>query len=169
MTNDPRNAHWESPHFAPATGHDAIVPADTDIIGPRVGAAIIDFVGANIAIVLAGLAAGSAYVAVNGSYGAGGQAVVFLTAILTAMAYFILPEGAIGKTPGKALLGLRVVHSDGEALTWGGAVVRNLLRLIDGMFFYLVGFLLVVLTDMHQRLGDMAADTVVVEDMAARP
>jgi uncharacterized RDD family membrane protein YckC len=40
--------------------------------------------------------------------------------------------------------------------------IRTILRIIDGIFFYLVAFICVVATKQKQRLGDMAAGTLVV-------
>jgi uncharacterized RDD family membrane protein YckC len=57
---------------------------------------------------------------------------------------------------------LRVVRQDGAALDWQAAVVRNILRIIDGLFFYLVGAIAVWISKSKQRLGDMAAHTIVV-------
>jgi uncharacterized RDD family membrane protein YckC len=48
--------------------------------------------------------------------------------------------------------------------------VRNLLKFVDGFFYFLVGILLVALTENRQRLGDLAARTVVVTGRAgSRP
>ena len=50
----------------------------------------------------------------------------------------------------------------GGHVGFGAAVVRNLLRLVDGLFFYLVGALFAFSSPRAQRLGDRAAHTVVV-------
>lgn len=60
------------------------------------------------------------------------------------------------------MLGLRVVKTDGSPLGWSQAVIRNLLRVIDGLFSYLVGAILIWDSPLRQRLGDRAAKTVVV-------
>lgn len=88
----------------------------------------------------------------------GGQ-FVWMFAGLLAFAY---AEGAWGTTPGKKLMGLRVVGIDGEPCGFGRALVRNVLKLADGFFNFNVGLLLAALTDTRQRLGDMAARTVVI-------
>lgn len=77
--------------------------------------------------------------------------------------YFIVFEGVLGWTPGKILSGLRVVQTDGNRIGLIRAAVRNLYRIIDGLFFYLVGALMIWRTPLHQRLGDLAAGTLVVE------
>lgn len=77
--------------------------------------------------------------------------------------YFIVFEGVLGWTPGKILSGLRVIQTDGRRIDLIRAAVRNLYRIIDGLFFYLIGALIIWRTPLHQRLGDLAAGTLVVE------
>jgi uncharacterized RDD family membrane protein YckC len=60
------------------------------------------------------------------------------------------------------MVGIRVVGEDGEHATFGAAVVRNLLRFVDALFFYLVGAVFALTSTRGQRLGDRAAHTVVV-------
>jgi uncharacterized RDD family membrane protein YckC len=81
---------------------------------------------------------------------------------IVAMGYYIVMEARMGYTVGKLAVGLRVVRADGTPLDWPSAVVRNLLRIVDGLFFYLVGAILVWTSDRRQRLGDRVASTVVV-------
>jgi uncharacterized RDD family membrane protein YckC len=81
--------------------------------------------------------------------------------VLVAYSYF---EGRFGKTPGKWLLGIRVLGTDLRPCGFGRAILRNLLTFVDGFFNFLVGALLVALTENWQRLGDLAARTIVVVD-----
>jgi len=68
-----------------------------------------------------------------------------------------------GQTIGKRLLGLRVVDSRGLRLEPAQVIVRNLMRFLDALpLFYLVGGVSCVFNRYHQRLGDLAAGTVVV-------
>jgi uncharacterized RDD family membrane protein YckC len=77
--------------------------------------------------------------------------------------YYILLEGYLGQTVGKMLLGIKVVREDnGEGPGLGAATIRTLLRIIDGLFSYLVAFITVLISGKNQRLGDMAAHTLVV-------
>ena len=73
-------------------------------------------------------------------------------------------EGRFGKTPGKWLVGIRVLGTDLRPCGFGRALLRNLLTFVDGFFNFLVGVLLVALTENWQRLGDLAARTIVVAD-----
>lgn len=79
--------------------------------------------------------------------------------------YFTLLEGFFGATAGKMLLGLRVVQLDGSQITWREAIVRNLLRPIDEIIFYLVAAISVWASPRKQRLGDRAAQTIVVRNV----
>ena len=77
--------------------------------------------------------------------------------------YYILLEGYRGQTVGKMLLGIKVVREDnGEVPGLGAATIRTLLRIIDGIFSYLVAFVTVLISGKNQRLGDIAAHTLVV-------
>lgn len=77
-------------------------------------------------------------------------------------AAFAVGEGLWGLTPGKWLLGIRVVGTDLRPCGIGRALVRNLLKLVDGFFNFLIGILMVAFTRDWQRLGDLAARTIVV-------
>ncbi len=84
---------------------------------------------------------------------------------ILAMAYYAIMEGYRGQTVGKMLLGIRVVREDtGGAPGLKRALVRSLLRVVDGLLGYLVGFVAVVSSRKDQRLGDMAAGTLVVRE-----
>jgi uncharacterized RDD family membrane protein YckC len=76
--------------------------------------------------------------------------------------YLIAAEAVAGTTLGKRIVGLRVVKADGSQMDWSASVIRNVLRIIDGLFVYLVGAILVWRSPTRQRLGDRVADTYVV-------
>jgi uncharacterized RDD family membrane protein YckC len=70
-----------------------------------------------------------------------------------------------GQTPGKRAIRLRVITTSGRPITVYEALLRNLLRIVDQLpGIYTVGLLAIFLTERHQRLGDLAADTVVVHE-----
>jgi uncharacterized RDD family membrane protein YckC len=71
-------------------------------------------------------------------------------------------EGRWGRTPGKWIAGIRVLGTDFEPCGFGRGLIRNALKFVDGFFNYMVGILIVALTENWQRVGDMAARTVVV-------
>jgi len=77
--------------------------------------------------------------------------------------YLWLLEASFGVTLGKAMVGVRVVQiTERSSLT--AFAIRNLLRIVDGMAFYLVGTLVAGCSKMHRRLGDICAGTVVIEE-----
>jgi uncharacterized RDD family membrane protein YckC len=78
------------------------------------------------------------------------------------LAYYIVMEAMWGATLGKKAMGLKVVKESGEPLDWQASIVRNVMRIIDGFLFYLVGAIVVWVSKSRQRLGDMAAHTLVV-------
>ncbi len=68
-----------------------------------------------------------------------------------------------GATPGKKLLGLRVMNGNGTPVGWTASLLRNLVRAVDTLpGCYAFGCVSVLLSRNLQRLGDMAADTIVV-------
>ena len=76
---------------------------------------------------------------------------------------------ASGRTPGKRWTGLRVVRLDGAPVGFVTSAVRNLLRIVDVLpGFYGVGLVAVLASRRNQRLGDMAAGTLVVRERGAR-
>ncbi len=83
--------------------------------------------------------------------------------LLFAFLYYWLLEGLAGATLGKGIVGVRVRGVSGVRCSLGASLVRNLLRIIDAFFVYLVGFLVAVFSKNRQRIGDHAARTVVVE------
>lgn len=88
--------------------------------------------------------------------------VFFLVSGLGSFLYYGLSElFSRGQTIGKRMSGIRVVRLDGFALDPGGILVRNIFRLVDQIpVLWIVPFL----SKNSQRLGDMAAGTVVVAD-----
>lgn len=79
-------------------------------------------------------------------------------------AYFIVFELLwAGQSPGKRIVGLRVVKTGGYALRFPDSLLRNLLRAVDFLpIFYGVGLTSLLLTRHCQRLGDIVAGTLVV-------
>jgi uncharacterized RDD family membrane protein YckC len=79
-------------------------------------------------------------------------------------AYFMISERLTGgRSIGKRLVGLRVIGQDGLPLTARASLVRNLLRAVDVLpGSYVVGLVAIVASPKCQRLGDLAAGTIVV-------
>jgi len=94
-----------------------------------------------------------------------------LAAAAAVMAYFLVSIGYgiltewywQGQTIGKRLLRLRVMDVQGLRLRFSQVVIRNLLRFVDTLpVFYMVGGLACLISSRSQRLGDIAANTIVV-------
>jgi uncharacterized RDD family membrane protein YckC len=75
-----------------------------------------------------------------------------------------------GRTLGKRAVGIRVVTDQGVPITGAQAVVRNVVGAADGLlpFFYLTGLASMLLTAKFQRLGDLAAGTMVIVEERVR-
>lgn len=101
----------------------------------------------------------------NGSYQlgieGGDRAALLLLGIF--FAYYVICEAIFGRTIGKRLVGLRVVDGEGQHIGLGASFVRNLLRLVDGLFFYFIAAA-VWSSPRRQRLGDRVANTFVIRD-----
>ncbi len=86
-----------------------------------------------------------------------------IISLLIIFGYFVLMEGAYGQTVGKMAVKIKVTREDGSKISYADAVVRNVLRIIDGLLAYLIGAILIWTSDEKQRLGDRAAHTVVIK------
>jgi uncharacterized RDD family membrane protein YckC len=78
------------------------------------------------------------------------------------LVYMTVMESAYGASLGKFALGIRVVRLDGQPVDGFTSFLRNIIRAVDGAFFYLVGSIIVWNSPLKQRLGDKAAKTIVV-------
>jgi uncharacterized RDD family membrane protein YckC len=80
--------------------------------------------------------------------------------------YFTLFEAFWnGRTPGKRLTKIRVIQRSGRGIGLFESMTRNLLRIVDQIpLFYAVGVVCIFLTKHQQRLGDLAAGTLVVHE-----
>jgi uncharacterized RDD family membrane protein YckC len=134
----------------------------TDVVGRRIGAALVDFAVLFVLFLVLGVLVGDSSsgddgVSVN-LEGAG-----FLVWLVVSLGYYGVLEAINGQTLGKRALGIRVVADDGTTKASGGKVaIRTVLRLIDGIAFYAVALAVVLATGQRrQRIGDLAAGTIV--------
>lgn len=99
-----------------------------------------------------------------------GDRMLILVVFLPAAAVFFLYHPVLeifmhGSTPGKRMVGVRLVTNRGETPGFGAILVRNVFRLIDAMpSVYLVGISVALCTRHHVRIGDLAAGTVLIHD-----
>ena len=110
-----------------------------------------------------------------------GTGLTLLALFFLEFGYYVVCEGLFnGKTLGKRAFGLRVIQEQGYPMTFWSALLRNLLRAADAIplamlygtqlpLFQFIplygpGFLSMLLSGKHQRLGDLAARTVVIQE-----
>ena len=79
------------------------------------------------------------------------------------LVYYVYMEGSRGQTIGKMITKIKVVREDGGKINMNQALIRNVLRIIDAIAFYLVGAILISRSEKKQRLGDSVAKTIVVK------
>ena len=93
-------------------------------------------------------------------------AIIIFIVFLFNWGYFTLFEAFWnGRTPGKRVARIRVIQRSGRAIGLFESMARNLVRYVDQLpFFYAVGVISIFVTRQHQRLGDLAAGTLVVRD-----
>lgn len=84
--------------------------------------------------------------------------------------WFALEAFGGGRTLGKRALGIRAVMRGGYPLTMSASLIRNLVRIVDMIPppYFAVGLISMALSKDYQRLGDLAAGTIVVRDRSYR-
>jgi uncharacterized RDD family membrane protein YckC len=82
--------------------------------------------------------------------------------VVAVFLYHLVFEAGFGTTLGKAVMGLQV-QGDGERGRFMAMVIRNALRVVDGLLVYVVGFLIASFSRRRQRFGDVVAGTVVLD------
>jgi len=150
----------ESPAVPPVVG----TGVDVHVTGRRVVATIVD--GLLFGLLFAVMAAffGTTIRTDAMGWSASMPALPTVAYALIVVLYYVLMEGYLGQTVGKMLLGIKVV-GEGKGDQVPGlraAAIRTALRVVDGLLSYLVAFVTVQISGKNQRLGDMAAHTLVV-------
>jgi uncharacterized RDD family membrane protein YckC len=117
---------------------------------------LIDAIIKTVALII-----GSIVLQVAGAFGVGLQLLgAFLVLWFYNVFFEVLNHGA---TPGKRALGLRVMNINGTPVAWTGSLIRNLIRFVDTLpGCYAFGCISVLISRNFQRLGDLAAGTIVV-------
>jgi uncharacterized RDD family membrane protein YckC len=139
-------------------------------VGSRFLALSLDML-LQVTIAVAVMAAVSGTWSLIGSRSGGGPwyvAILIIAAFLLFYGYFAAFEAFWhGQTPGKRLIGLRVLSVTGRPARVEEAILRNLLRVVDQLpGVYAIGILTMLISSRNQRLGDLAAGTVVVHEKA---
>lgn len=128
----------------------------TASVGDRILAQIIDW------CVLVGYVVMTSYV--FDSLGLDSAWFILIFILLPLFSYSLLMEiFNHGQSLGKAVMNTRVIKADGSVPTIGAFVMRSMLYLVDGPSMGFIGLICMLLNKNNQRLGDMAAGTVVVK------
>jgi uncharacterized RDD family membrane protein YckC len=137
------------------------ISADVAGLGSRMIALLIDTAIQVAIFILLGLALAGLGLKDSAAAAAGLGGILFLY-----LGYFFLFEGLwAGRTPGKRAQRIRVVRADGQPAAWTQVGIRTLLRLVDILpTAYAIGSISILLTARSQRLGDLAAATLVVRE-----
>jgi uncharacterized RDD family membrane protein YckC len=77
--------------------------------------------------------------------------------------YLWLLEASLGATLGKVIVGIRIVRINARS-SLGASAIRNMLRIVDGIGFYVAGVIIAGCSQLRQRVGDILAGTIVVEE-----
>lgn len=137
-------------------------------LGSRFLAAVIDAVIVTLGIFLLAFATWAirAYITADPQISAITAWIVLGASTLLTMAYHVYYEVAReGKTPGKSMTGLRVISTDGGSVSFDQSAIRNILRIADMLpVLYGAGVISLLATARNQRLGDLAAGTMVVKE-----
>src|SRR3989454_12670775 len=156
--------------------HGVETPEHVDVqfelagVGSRLAAVLLDLLLLSIGLFALWIGGGAI---VGGLVSSRGMARSWLSAAMILLTfcflwgYFTLFEALNGgRTPGKQVLGIRVVMDTGRSITPTAAVIRNLVRFIDCYFPipFAPALLSMFLHPSNKRPGDMAAGTIVVRD-----
>ncbi len=87
--------------------------------------------------------------------------VLQVVTLIVHLTYFIVCHGRWGRTPGKAIFGLRVVQLDGTKLTWRSAFFRGIASIFSTSFFYL-GYAIAIFSPGIRTLHDWLSGTKVI-------
>lgn len=101
---------------------------------------------------------------VTSDYNSVANLIAFVVLVAPAMFYSLLCEYFMdGQTLGKRFMRIRVVMVDGAAPTLGAILLRWVFLVVD-MYFYCMGIIFIICTRRNQRLGDLAAGTMVIRN-----
>lgn len=95
--------------------------------------------------------------------------IMFVLMFINTWGYYSISEGFFkGQSIGKHFCGLRVIREEGYPITFWPALLRNLIRSADAIMFYGIGITSMLLTKRFQRLGDLVAGTVVIQERSLK-
>ncbi|MCB9451049.1 MAG: RDD family protein [Anaerolineaceae bacterium] len=155
-----------SDHLAIDTPENILLSAEIAGFGSRFMAALMDYI--LIALLLVGITWLFTQARPSGISGSADwfPAVYYIVIFLITWGYHLIFELLWnGQTPGKRRAGIRVIQSNGLPVTVSALLIRNIIRLFDFLpMLYGLGLVMLFATRRTQRLGDMAARTVVIRE-----
>lgn len=170
MPPSPSSASATSPHLLD-TRYQVETPEGIDLI-LRPAGVVPRALAFTIDLLIRGAVLGALYalLAMLGQFGMGlATILLFLVTWWYMVLFEVLNQG---RSPGKQIMGLRVIHDDGTPISWPASLTRNLLRFVDMLpFGYTLGIISSLRHPAFKRLGDIAAGTLVVyrEDAPSTP
>ena len=122
-------------------------------VSARGGAWLIDIVASVVVAAVVSLPLGVASTDLAG-----------LVFILVPVGWLVASEAVWSRTPGKLIVGIRVVDTNGDEISAVAAIVRNVTKILGGgsLLLILAGVVFIADSPDNQRLGDRWADTLVV-------
>jgi uncharacterized RDD family membrane protein YckC len=150
------------------TPEAVVLEVGTAGLGSRILARAIDVaIQAGMLFVLFVVLGAVAVSASDAALGTAGLVITLIVATLVIFGYPVIWESLWrGRTPGKAALGLRVVTRQGAPIRFRHALVRGLVGMVEVMALPPVGVISMLFSTEDQRLGDMAAGTLVIRERA---
>jgi uncharacterized RDD family membrane protein YckC len=136
------------------------IPSATHVSGRRLVAHFVDGTIYTVLFIVAVLLVGMLPESTVGDVLLGATLVLGLTA--GQVAYYVLCQRHGGRTPGKRLVGIKVVDRHGAVPSAGALVKRTVPLLIE--YVYVFALIAMMTSEFRQRLGDRWGDTYVVED-----
>ncbi len=137
-------------------------------LGSRFLAALVDTFIAAVGVMLLAFIAWMLRAWLTGAAEVSGfTGIIVLSAgLLFYIGFYVYAEMTMGgQSPGKRAAGLRVVSVDGAPISAEQSAVRNIMRIADLLpTMYAVGLVSILVTARNQRLGDLAAGTMVVKE-----
>ncbi|MBA3872309.1 MAG: RDD family protein [Anaerolineae bacterium] len=143
------------------TPENILLDAEIAGFGSRFVAALTDYIIISILLV------GMTWLFISSNIkGSAILAFYYISIFLITWGYHLIFELVWnGQTPGKRRAGIRIIQSNGLPVTVNAILIRNIIRLFDFLpFFYGLGLVMLFATKRTQRLGDLAARTVVIRE-----
>ncbi len=141
-------------------------------IGSRFLAAVVDSLYLCLYAILFTIIGAFITVTISATVGKN-QYVMYIVAAIFIVLYFVLVAGYYiyyeynrnGQTPGKKMIGLRVIRDSGHPIDFRSALLRNLMRIVDSLpSGYAIGLVSILISPQCQRVGDYVAGTLVVKE-----